>query len=973
MMKVLLQDMVRDIPFEDLPGNWNSFDLKGFSENKKLWDYQQEALENALKVLWKYYDDFIDYHENEDFESNKKRKEKFYEWYENNGLEESLDIKVDKRDLYELLEEYYSPEGDRFHYQDFINRMSFWMATGSGKTLVIIKIIEILLELIRIGEIPPYDILILTQRDDLIEQLKEHVEDFNYKRTKKILLKDLREYPEVKRQGVLSAVPVFYYRSDNLSDVQKEKIIDFKNYDNNGRWYVFLDEAHKGDKEDSKRQHIYSILSRNGFLFNFSATFTDNRDITTCAYEFNLSSFIREGYGKHINLLKQEIRSFKNKEDYNEEEKSKIVLKSLILLTYIKKIHEKVGHELYHNPLLLTLVNSVNKEDADLKLFFRELEKIGRGDIKEGVFDDALTELYNELKERKGFIFEEDVKIEVDEEVYRQIKMDDILKYVYNSDSFGEIEISYRPSNRKEVAFKLTTSRKHFLLSKTGDMPKWLKNELSRFNVNHKFGKEGFFKGINKDDSSINILMGSRSFYEGWDSNRPNIINFINIGTGKNAKKFILQSIGRGVRIEPIKNKRKRLLKLYNNGEIDEKLFNTIKEKIQPLETLFIFGTKREALNTTIKELKTVKENVVPCFDINEKANNYELFVPTYKEKGNTLLLENKIEFMISEENLKVLTRFLDFVEDDRLILMMHETEPWKINLLRKIVDDSKVKIYEKSYKDIKMLLQRIFDYFSIIPQDFDKLKKLEEEINHFKNIKVSLENIDDLVRKINEIREYPKKIEKMEEELSELNEDTRKEIRRLLQEKATETYEYEGIKLSIKHISNHYYIPVVLSENEKVDYIKHIIKVPSEVRFIKDLEDYLKKEDNLFEKLDWWMFSKIDETLDKVYIPYYNLDTNTLRNYYPDFIFWLKKDNEYMIIFVDPKGTKYTTGYQKIDGYKQIFENEKGEEKIFEFGSLKIRLKLLLYTKDLSGIPKEYRKYWSNDIEDILKPLLNS
>ncbi len=70
---------------------------------------------------------------------------------------------------------------------------------------------------------------------------------------------------------------------------------------------------------------------------------------------------------------------------------------------------------------------------------------------------------------------------------------------------------------------------------------------------------------------------------------------------------------------------------------------------------------------------------------------------------------------------------YKSFLED---VVMMHETEPWKINLLRKIVDDSKVKIYEKSYKDIKMLLQRIFDYFSIIPQDFDKLKKLEEEIN---------------------------------------------------------------------------------------------------------------------------------------------------------------------------------------------------------------------------------------------------
>ena len=32
-------------------------------------------------------------------------------------------------------------------------------------------------------------------------------------------------------------------------------------------------------------------------------------------------------------------------------------------------------------------------------------------------------------------------------------------------------------------------------------------------------------------DSPFNILFGSRSFYEGWDSNRPNVMNFINIGS----------------------------------------------------------------------------------------------------------------------------------------------------------------------------------------------------------------------------------------------------------------------------------------------------------------------------------------------------------------------------------------------------------------------------------------------------------
>ena len=81
-------------------------------------------------------------------------------------------------------------------------------------------------------------------------------------------------------------------------------------------------------------------MSRNGFLFNFSATFTDPRDIVTTAYNFNLEKFISEGYGKHIYILKQEMRAFKEKEDYNREEKQKIVLKSLILLTYLKKIRE---------------------------------------------------------------------------------------------------------------------------------------------------------------------------------------------------------------------------------------------------------------------------------------------------------------------------------------------------------------------------------------------------------------------------------------------------------------------------------------------------------------------------------------------------------------------------------------------------------------------------------------------------------
>lgn len=65
-------------------------------------------------------------------------------------------------------------------------------------------------------------------------------------------------------------VYVFYYRADLLSTEDKEKVIDYRKYPRN--WYLILDEAHKGDKTDSKRQAIFTALSKEGFMFNFSAT-----------------------------------------------------------------------------------------------------------------------------------------------------------------------------------------------------------------------------------------------------------------------------------------------------------------------------------------------------------------------------------------------------------------------------------------------------------------------------------------------------------------------------------------------------------------------------------------------------------------------------------------------------------------------------------------------------------------------------
>ena len=982
-MKILLQDMTEDLRFEDLPPAWNTFDLESFSKDKRLWDYQQNALKNAIKVLWKYFEDFVDYQEKENSEINGERKKDFFKWYQDNGLEENLDIGLDrrKRNIYNLLTEYYPQDNGKIPYEHFINRMSFWMATGSGKSLVIIKLIEILIQLMERKEIPPYDILILTHRDDLIEQLKKHVDEFNYANETKIILKELKEYPEVKRQRTLFGTTVFYYRSDNLSDEQKEKIIDFKNYDNDGRWYIFLDEAHKGDKEDSKRQHIYSILSRNGFLFNSSATFIDPRDIATCAFEFNLSSFVNAGYGKHINILKQEIRAFRDEEDYSGEEKQKIVLKSLILLTYVKKFYEDIKNiqsDLYHKPLLLTLVNSVNTEDADLKLFFRELERIGKGEIDSGVLKIAIDELWKELKEGPEFMFEDNKVMRIDEAVLKSITKDDILSYVYNSDSSGETEVLVKQSDRKELAFKLKASDRPFALIKIGDISGWLKEELAGYEIQERFEDESYFENLNKEESDINILMGSRGFYEGWDSNRPNVINFINIGMGEDAKKFILQSVGRGVRIEPVKNKRRRLLQLYNSKEINQNLFDKVKDKVLPIETLFIFGTNRNAIATVVQELKKEKEGEgetpLSLFE-NPQIQKDKLLVPKYRPADSPLLkTDEQVKFEISTEDLKVLSEFGEFITDDRVVLMRYNTEPEKVKFLRKsLATPNNFKIGEKSFKDVDLLIQRFFDYLSVTPEEFEEFKELEEEIRHFKNIKVYLEDISEIQKKIEKVSQFkdPSQSEKELEEKYSRGEISLKEYTEGIKESARmvkeEASEYQGKALKVKYIPNHYYLPIILSDNQRIDYIKHIIKTPSEVKFINDLEDYLEKPDNKFKDFDWWSFSKLDESLDEIYIPYYNPNVNKISRFYPDFIFWLKKGDNYFIVYVDPKGTEHTSAYRKIDGYRALFE-ENGEEKVFNYNRFKVRIKLLLRPDDTSKASREYRRYWFDNIEGMLK-----
>ena len=172
-MRLYLQNIIDNISFENLPVKWQGFDFARFSKDKTLFDFQKQGLQNSLKGLWLYFKD------------KKADKQSLFNHYQANDFTENFDYDLKKREgkkTAKYLLEYdkdYPADDSKIPFAYFINRMSFWMATGSGKTLIIVKLIELLGKLIAEKELPARDILFLAHRDDLLDQFKNHVEEFN--------------------------------------------------------------------------------------------------------------------------------------------------------------------------------------------------------------------------------------------------------------------------------------------------------------------------------------------------------------------------------------------------------------------------------------------------------------------------------------------------------------------------------------------------------------------------------------------------------------------------------------------------------------------------------------------------------------------------------------------------------------------------------------------------------------------------
>lgn len=917
-------------------------DFKSFDSNKELLDYQQQALINAFRMLVAYFRDF------------KENKKEFYAFYQKHYSFAHCDFA--KKKLNPLLKSHFKVENQRVSFENFINRLAFYMATGSGKTIVIIKLVELLSVAIRMGLIPKKNIMFFSANENLIKQFEKEIEKYNrgkdyfkqidFKSLKSVTHKDFYRAPKNVLKE-MEKIALFYYRADLMNDEEsKENLLNYKDYWDNGENYVILDEAHKGNKSESKRQAIFSLLSLKGFLFNFSATFTEESDLITAVYNLSVGEWVKLGYGKESVLLKKNnLSAFKDLKDLNDREKEIALLKALLLLG-MQKCYQTEGY--FYDPLMLVFTHSVNVKNSDAEIFFKTLARVIENDDGND-FLKAKEDLLEEIKNPE-FLFsndkDKDYKVKVFKEGLKSMDFKGLKEEVFYA-SNGHIEVIINPKNNQEIAFKLNTSDKVFCLIKIGDITEWICEKLKSVKVvskNLSFKEESYFSQIDK--SSINILVGSRTFDTGWDSTRPSVILFLNIGLDDDAKKLVKQSFGRGVRIESVKNQRQRLAYL----EIDEAIKDRLKPHAAMLETLFVIPTNHASLEAILKiqkESENRDENRGSWREIKlEKTPiKHALFVPCYrKEQTNALKISPSASFKMSEKNFKDLKEYFHLMSEKHFILKHEIYNPKDYTLLKEMIQTAHFKkVSTWHYKDLDYMISEIkgklYPNQKVPKDEFNALDN--EKIVHFKRVKVKAGKKEELVKKIQEVKEYaPLDKERIKIAQGEIDPyDTEKHK----QDRTFKVGEAELLKLK-----EHYYTPLIKAKN--CDWLKHVVKVKSESDF---LEELLKITKTLQENYDFWAFSKIDEHLDNLFIPY--IDNATERRFFPDFIFWLQKGGTQIICFIDPKGSKHTDYEHKADAY-QLFK-----DKIFnpkDDPNLKIKVVLKFYgNKDDVG--ERYRDLW--------------
>ena len=475
---------------------------------------------------------------------------------------------------------------DRFDDSD-LNKLAFWMATGSGKTLLMHINYR---QYMRYCSAKPDTVLLITPNEGLTQQHLEELAQSGIPASRFDLEQGglfSNAAGEVKateitklvleKRGEGESVPVEAFDGDNL---------------------VFVDEGHKGSGGEAWRA-VRDKLGEKGFTFEYSATFgqalTAARDDAltaeygkAIAFDYSYRYFYGDGYGKDFHILNLQ-------DDTTGEQTDKLLLANMLSFYEQQLVFERRADELsaynLDKPLWVFVGSSVNavrtenrRPQSDVLTVVRFLHKFltditwakqniarllaGRSGLRDEYGGDNFADKFEYLR-RPG---------EHHVEVYQ-----DILEKVLHAPAPGALHVSDIRGHEGELGLKVGGAQDYFGLIYIGDTSRFKRLvEQGGFGVavEDDAFSGSLFERINDAKSGVEVLIGSRKFMEGWNSWRVSNMGLLNIGKSEGSQ--IIQLFGRGVRLRGRDMSLKRSAELSGNHP----------EYIRLLETLNIFAVR---------------------------------------------------------------------------------------------------------------------------------------------------------------------------------------------------------------------------------------------------------------------------------------------------------------------------------------------------------------------------------------------
>jgi len=833
-------------------------------------------------------------------------------------------------------------------------KLAYWMATGSGKTLLMhINLLQFL-EYNKGPHQLDYDNIILVTSDDNMSQ--QHKKDF-------------------RRSGIPADLFDGTTRGYFHSDKDKLKIISIHKLKLPGektgsgvtidvsafgtKNLVFIDEGHKGQKsEDAKWKTVRERLAENGFIWEYSATFGQTitskkspyfEEYKYCIlFDYSYKYFHQDGYGKDFHILNLNTSKFKeqhvptlllaNTLDYYEQLQVYLTTPDLRDYMVEKPLWIFVGSKVKtENSDILQVVRFIDRLlKTDRNVVIRQIKKIivdGESGILTTDNRDAFTHHY---PERNFTYLREQIekRSTTPEEIYQGI-----LTHVFQipkGTTSQTLELHNIKNAEGEIGLKASNSDQFFGVINIGDKSGFLKlvrEKASEITIRGEAFQKSLFDTIDKKSSTINLLLGAKKFIEGWNSYRVSNMCLLNIGKREGPQ--IIQLFGRGVRL------RGKNLSLKRSSYIP----GPHPSHIQTIETLRIFGIQANYLQAFKEYID--KENI-PTYELPIKTT----VIDPFPEELYTIIIRKGwnfkntlFEFKPEESNeypkIDLLPRMIDIDSRSREYLgpdyelkeqiisqeivdlldwneIYHQILEYKntrgihnIHIkkesLRYIIKNKKYKlfcnkedIYPKKFADLERTKEVVITVLKKFVDLHYKRRRLSEEKKAIKLAPLFSEDEKILDKYDVKIKAKDRNVVRIVEEQAET-----------IKEKGYQARLFGGY-LANAYCSQHLYQPL-LSKPKKDDLtITPTGLNPGETKFVTDLQKYLSKE------------------------PLQNKEIYLLRNrtrgkgvgffeensFYPDFILWLKDSKKQRIIFIDPKGiSRLHLDHKKLTLHKYLKE----------------------------------------------------